>query len=274
MSFLFSIGQWTKRDKNIILYFFFAAGETGQHPTIQASWWVEGGISVLKCLTMSIFKYITDWIDKCLRETGNRQNWKVLEFIFMPNWKVSESESVRIGKCQNWKVSELESVRIAEKCPVPFIILTRSNLRSFWHFPVRAVSDTFQSEQFLTLSNLSSFWHFPISAVSDTFQFWHFPIWAVSDTFQSQQFLTLSNSDTFQSQHFLTLSNSDTFQSKQVLTLSKLSSFWQFPILTLSDSNTFQFWHFPILTLFNFAQNGQKMDSDTFQFWHFLISRV
>ena len=31
------------------------------------------------------------------------------------NWKVSELESVRIGKCQNWKVSELESVRVG-KC--------------------------------------------------------------------------------------------------------------------------------------------------------------
>ena len=28
------------------------------------------------------------------------------------NWKVSELESVKIGKCQNRKVSELESVRI------------------------------------------------------------------------------------------------------------------------------------------------------------------
>ena len=35
--------------------------------------------------------------------------------IFSPNWKVSELESVRMGKCQNWKVSELESVRM-EKC--------------------------------------------------------------------------------------------------------------------------------------------------------------
>ena len=34
---------------------------------------------------------------------------------FGRNWKVSELERVRIGKCQNWKVSELESVRIG-KC--------------------------------------------------------------------------------------------------------------------------------------------------------------
>ena len=34
---------------------------------------------------------------------------------FERNWKVSELESVRIGKCQNRKVSELESVRIG-KC--------------------------------------------------------------------------------------------------------------------------------------------------------------
>ena len=32
--------------------------------------------------------------------------------IFGKNWKVSELESVRIGKCQNWEVSELGSVRI------------------------------------------------------------------------------------------------------------------------------------------------------------------
>ena len=36
-------------------------------------------------------------------------NWKAPEFIKFgkcQNWKVSELESVRIGKCQNWKVSE------------------------------------------------------------------------------------------------------------------------------------------------------------------------
>ena len=42
-------------------------------------------------------------------------HWKVSESIFMPNWKVSQSESAIIGKCQNWKVPELESVRIG-KC--------------------------------------------------------------------------------------------------------------------------------------------------------------
>ena len=44
-----------------------------------------------------------------------RRDWKVSVCIFLQNWKVSELESVRIGKCQNWKVSELESVRIG-KC--------------------------------------------------------------------------------------------------------------------------------------------------------------
>ena len=42
-----------------------------------------------------------------------------ISFFMVPklsrDWKVSELESVRIGKCQNWKVSELESVRIG-KC--------------------------------------------------------------------------------------------------------------------------------------------------------------
>ena len=36
----------------------------------------------------------------------------------MPNCKVSESEVVRIGKCQNRKVSELKSVRMAKNCKV------------------------------------------------------------------------------------------------------------------------------------------------------------
>ena len=35
--------------------------------------------------------------------------------IFSPNWKVSESVSDRIGKCQTLKVPELEGVRIS-KC--------------------------------------------------------------------------------------------------------------------------------------------------------------
>ena len=38
---------------------------------------------------------------------GKRQN-----AFFLQNWKVSEPESVRTGKCQNWKVSESESVTI------------------------------------------------------------------------------------------------------------------------------------------------------------------
>ena len=49
------------------------------------------------------------------RETGKCQNWNVSESIFLPNWKVSESQSVRIAKSQNRKVSGLESVRIG-KC--------------------------------------------------------------------------------------------------------------------------------------------------------------
>ena len=143
--------------------------------------------------------------------------------------------------------------------------LTLSNLSSFWHFPISAVSDTL----ILTLSNLDCFWHFPIWAISDTFQFWHFPISTISDTFQFWHFPIQGGSDTFQFWRFPNWADSDTFQ------------FWHFPILTLSNPETFQFcskwakygfWHFPILTLSNFAQNGQKMDSDTFQFWHFPIS--
>ena len=38
----------------------------------------------------------------------------MFESIFSPDGKVSELESVRIGKCQNWKVSELEIVRIGK----------------------------------------------------------------------------------------------------------------------------------------------------------------
>ena len=35
--------------------------------------------------------------------------------VWSGDWKVSELESVRIGKCQNWKVSEWKSVRVG-KC--------------------------------------------------------------------------------------------------------------------------------------------------------------
>ena len=40
------------------------------------------------------------------------RDWKVSEGILLQNWKVSELQSVKIGKCQDWKVSELESIRI------------------------------------------------------------------------------------------------------------------------------------------------------------------
>ena len=36
------------------------------------------------------------------------------KFVMCQNWKVSELESVRIGKCHNWKVSELDGVRIGK----------------------------------------------------------------------------------------------------------------------------------------------------------------
>ena len=48
-----------------------------------------------------------------LEESGKCQN--PIFAHFGSNWKVSESESVRIGKCQNRKVSDLECVRIG-KC--------------------------------------------------------------------------------------------------------------------------------------------------------------
>ena len=56
-----------------------------------------------------------------LEEIGKCQNWNVSESNFCPFWK--KLESVRIGMCQNpifahfcrnWKVSELESVRIGK----------------------------------------------------------------------------------------------------------------------------------------------------------------
>ena len=114
-------------------------------------------------------------------------DWKVSELESVRIHFYAKLESVRIGKCQNWKVSELlkigkcqnpsslesviigkcqkllglESVRIG-KCPIqggsdtfqfwPISILTLSIQSSFWHFPYRAVSDTFHTEQFLTLS--------------------------------------------------------------------------------------------------------------------------
>ena len=143
---------------------------------------------------------------------------------FEQNWKVSESKSVRIWKCQNSDTFQSE----------PF--LTLSNLSNFWHFTIRAVSDTFQSEQFLTLSNSSNFWHFPI--------------WTASDTFQSEQVLTLSNPISFW--HFPIFSNSDTFWHFPILTLSNSDTFrfWYFPIWHKNG-----FWHFPILTLSSLSKN-------------------
>ena len=67
----------------------------------------------MKCITNPILK--NEFFLEKARRVGKRQNWKVAESnLFAPfgrNWNVSESESVRIGKCQNRKVSELENVR-------------------------------------------------------------------------------------------------------------------------------------------------------------------
>ena len=227
-----------------------------------------------KTSTAIILLKITSWFNLLgWPETIQMRDWKVSECIFVLNWKVSESESVRIGKCQNWKVSELEGVRIGKcqnwkvselesvrigKCQNRKVSELES-VRIIWSLKIPYKWDKY------CLSSNYNICHVPIgvsctmiwypsiicpifkeSENSDTFWFWHFPI------------LTLSDSDTFQFWHFrfwhfpiLTLSNSDTFQ------------FWHFPILTLSNSDTFQFWHFPILTL---------SYSDTFQFWHFPIS--
>ena len=65
-------------------------------------------------------------------------------------------------------------------CMSPNLIYL-SNSSSLWHLPIPAISDTFQSQQFLilsdsTLSKLSGLWRFPILTNSDTFQFSH-KIW-------------------------------------------------------------------------------------------------
>ena len=69
---------------------------------------------LLNCLDSELYLCLTSSIAATTPVLGTR-DWKVSECIFLQNWKVSESESVRIGKCQNRKVSELESVRIG-KC--------------------------------------------------------------------------------------------------------------------------------------------------------------
>ena len=60
-----------------------------------------------------IWKFIFKLVSSFKTRIGKCQN--PIFAHFGRNWKVSELESVRIGKCQNWKVSELESVRI-RKC--------------------------------------------------------------------------------------------------------------------------------------------------------------
>ena len=81
----------------------------------------------------------------------NVRDWKVSECIFLQNWKVSESESVRIGKCQNWKVSELESVRIGK---YTFQFLPKWAKIGFWHFPILTLSNP--PEMFLEIAGLLS----------------------------------------------------------------------------------------------------------------------
>ena len=163
---------------------------------------------------------------------------KFLNIFFSEDQKLLNKKHEVERQCQHFPARDHKKVG-AGSC---FTISKRtwisslSNLGSFWHFPIWATSDTFQSEQFQTISNLSSFWHFQILALSnsDTFQtlwilalsnfqpFWHFPIPKLSDS-DTFQFWHFSDSDTFR---FRTLWNSDTFQfgKKWILTLSSLSN--------------------------------------------------
>ena len=129
---------------------------------------------------------------------------------FRRNWKVSELESFRIGKCQNWKgqnwkVSESESVRIG-KC------------QNYLEF-----KDSLKWDKYCSSSNLSVC-HVPIEVSNATICITMVTQASFAPYLKNLKILTLSNPDTFQ--------------------------FWQFPILTLSTfQGKNAFWHFPILSL-------------------------
>ena len=124
------------------------------------------------------------------------------------SWKVSELESVRIGKRQNWNLSELECVRIIWSLNIPYKwdkYCLSSNL-NICHVPTEVsyamicitmvtqakFAPYLKNLKILTLSDSDTFqfchcpWHFPIltlpmtlsnsDTAHDTFQFWLFPI--------------------------------------------------------------------------------------------------
>ena len=74
------------------------------------------------------------------------------------DWKVSEMESVRIGKCQNGKCQDWT---------VSIRTLSNSDTFQFWR---KMHSDTFQFWRKMH-SDTFQFWR---KMHSDTFQFWHF----------------------------------------------------------------------------------------------------
>ena len=67
-------------------------------------------------------KYLRDWKVSELESVriGKCQNAFFFKFGICQNWKVSELQSVRIAKFQNWKVSELVSVRIFWSSKIPY----------------------------------------------------------------------------------------------------------------------------------------------------------
>ena len=74
-------------------------------------------VRIEKCVNSFFAQFEQNWKGSELESVriGKCQNRKVSELESVRNcsvWKVSELESVRIGKCQNLKVSEFESVRI------------------------------------------------------------------------------------------------------------------------------------------------------------------
>ena len=68
------------------------------------------GFKFLKCSAGFLFPDILwarIWIYYRILSMGGLESVRIqFLLIFGRNWKVSELESVRIGKCQNWKVSE------------------------------------------------------------------------------------------------------------------------------------------------------------------------
>ena len=204
---------------------YFFGSHLGERQNLTGwNWGRLESVRIGKCQKWLIFEIVRNYLDwkvlewKLLRtvEIGKSQKLFRLESVRnFSDWKVAQIwkcqkllrfESVR--NCSNWKVSELEMVRTwVPPC----------NFRD-WESKIGGFTCKYLGHWYpkLSLSNLSCFWHFPI--------------WAIFDTFQSQQFLTLSHSDIFQSKQFLTLFKLGGLRQFSIFSNSDTSQFLNFPV--------------------------------------------